>query len=341
MDMTPRERIEALLAGKPADRVPFCPAIYEHKAALIKTTPSRIARMVDDLEDALAREYLTYEPDMLTVGVDVYDVEAEALGCAVSFPETSDVPSIVTRVLSPGDDLARLRVPDPGSAGRMPVFLEAGGRVHVRIGPKMIVRGALSAPFSMACELVGAEAILTALLDAPDWVSDLLAFTAEVSKAYGRAFAGRGLGVILFDSHAAPPLLSPALYRKFVLPATAEVVRYFRDELKVSLVPYIVGGDTAVLLDAFLETGANNLLCDFKADLAVFVERLRGTGVLLRANLDPRLILAGPPAAIKARVRDILEIGLRHPGFLLGTGILPYETPPAHVVAVREALEEA
>jgi uroporphyrinogen decarboxylase len=341
MDMTPRERIEALLAGRPVDRVPFCPAIYEHKAALIGVTPSRIARNIDALEYALAREYVLYRPDMLTVGVDVYNVEAEALGCAVRFPETNDVPSVSTRIIRPGDDLSRLRVPDPASAGRMPVFLEAGRRVHARIGHKMIVRGALSAPFSMACELAGAEAVLTALLDDPGWVARLLAFTAEVSKAYGRAFVERGLGVILFDSHAAPPLLSPSLYRKIVLPATAAVVSYFRRDLGVPLVPYIIGGDTAVLLDAILETGTNNVLCDFNADLAAFVDRLSGTDILLRANIDPCLILAGPPAAVAARARRVLEIGRRHPGFLLGTGILPYDIPPDNVVAVREAIEEA
>jgi uroporphyrinogen decarboxylase len=182
--------------------------------------------------------------------------------------------------------------------------------------------------------------VLTALLDDPGWVAGLLAFTAETAKAYGRAFVERGLGVILFDSHAAPPLLSPALYRKIVLPATASVISYFRRDLGLPLVPYIVGGDTAVLLDAILATGTNNILCDFKADLGVFIDRLRGTGVLLRANLDPRLILAGPPAAVKAKAREILAIGRRHSGFLLGTGILPYDTPPDNVVAAREAVEE-
>jgi uroporphyrinogen decarboxylase len=341
MEMTPRERVEALLAGRPADRVPFCPAVYEHKAALIGTTPSRLSRDPDLFEQALVREVEIYRPDMLTVGCDVYNVEAEALGCEVRYPETNDVPSISVRRVRPGDDVSRLRVPDPDTAGRMPICLEAGRRARHRFGRDMIVRGALSAPFSTACELAGAEAVLTALLDDPGWVAGLLAFTAEVAKAYGRAFAKRGLGVILFDSHASPPLLSPALYRKIVLPATASVIGYFRRNLGIPLVPYIIGGDTSVLLDAILETGTNNILCDFRADLATFVDRLRGTGVLLRANLDPRLFLAATPAAAAARAREVLAAGRRHPGFILGTGILPYDTTRESVLAVRAALEDA
>jgi uroporphyrinogen decarboxylase len=338
--MTGRERIEALLAGRPADRVPFCPAVYEHKAALIGTTPSRIARSIDALEYALAREYVLYKPDLLTVGCDVYNVEAEALGSAVAFPETNDVPSIVSRIIRPGDGLARLSLPDPEKDGRMPVFLEAGRRVQARIGGKIIVRGALSAPFSIAAELVGAEAILLALLDDPDWVAGLLDLTAKVCMDYGRAFHARGLGVILFDSHASPPLVSPRLYETIIRPPTARVISYFREGLGLPLVPYIMGGDTGVLLDHLLATGANNLLCDFKADLADFVDRLAGEPVLLRANIDPRFLLTASAADIRSRAREVLAVGRRHPGFLLGTGILPYDIDPAHVLAVRDALDE-
>ena len=339
--MTPRQRIENLLAGLPVDRVPFCPAVYEHKAALVGTTPSRLSRDADLFERALVREVEIYHPDLLTVGCDVYNVEAEALGCEIKFSEDNDVPSISERRVRPGDPISRLRVPDPAKAGRMPVNLEAGRRAQTRFGRDMIVRGAMSAPFSMACELVGAEGILTAVLDDPDWVSELLLFTTEVAKAYGRAFVERGLGVILFDSHASPPLLSPKLYRRIVLPPTASLIAFFRRDLGVPLVPYIIGGDTALLLDALLEAGTNNVLCDFRADLATFVDRLRGTDVLLRANLDPRLLLNSPLAVVEARAREILDIGRRHPGFLLGTGILPYDMPPGRVLAVRNALSAA
>jgi uroporphyrinogen decarboxylase len=338
--VTGRERIERLLAGRPADRPPFCPAVYEHKAALIGTSPSRLARDPDLLERALLREAELYRPDLIVVGCDVYNVEAEAAGCEVRFTASNDVPSIVTRVLRPGDDTAKLPLPDPEKDGRMPVFLEAGRRAGESLGGEIVVRGALSAPFSIAAELVGAEALLLALLDDPDWVGRLLERTAAMAMAYGRAFRERGLGVILFDSHAAPPLVPPRLYEKIVLPPTASVITYFRRELGIPLVPYIMGGDTAPLLDLILATGTNNILCDFRADLSAFVARLAGRSVLLRANIDPRFLLSAAPDEIRARTGEVLAVGRRHPGFLLGTGILPYDLRPEKVLAVRDALDE-
>jgi uroporphyrinogen decarboxylase len=336
--MTPRRRILNLLEGKPVDRTPFCPAVYEHKAALINVTPSEMARDADLFEEAIIREVEVYEPDMVVVGCDVYNVEAEAAGCTVSYPDTNNVPAVRERIVRVGDDLSQLGVPDPLSAARMPLHLEVGRRLQERFGRERIVRGALSAPFSIACELVGPEPLLMAMLDRPDWVSRLLSFTSEITKTYGKAFVERGLGVILFDSHASPPLTSAALYKKIVLSPTTAVIRYFRSGLDVPLVPYIMGGDTTGLLEEIIATGTNNILCDHKADLNVFVERLKEEPMLLRANIDPGFLVTQPLEGIQEKAREVLSIGRRHPRFLMGTGILPYDTAPEKVIAVREAI---
>jgi uroporphyrinogen decarboxylase len=338
--MTPRQLIENLLAGKPADRVPFCPAVYEHKAALIGTTPSRMSRDTALFEQAIVREIEVYQPDMVVIGCDVYNVEAEAVGCKVRFYDSNDVPSICERIIAPGEDISRLKLPNPQTDGRMPVNLEAGKRIQKRFGHERIIRGALSAPFSLACELAEPEQLLMALLDRPKWVAELLSFCAGVIRSYGKAFIELGLGVILFDSHASPPLVSPDLYKKIILPPTAEVIQHFRFDLGIPLVPYIMGGDTKILLDSMLETGTNNVLCDYKSDLGYFVNYLKNKPVLLRANLDPYFLLTAPPDAIKARAHEVLSVGRRHPRFMLGTGILPYDMPPEKVMAVRQVLGE-
>jgi len=339
--LTPRQRIQNLIEGKAVDQTPFCPAVYEHKAALIGVKPSEMCRDANLFERAIIREVEIYEPDMLVVGCDVYNVEAEAAGCGVFYPDSNDVPAVSERILQVGDDLSRLRLSDPLRSGRMPLHLEVGRRIQVRCGEERIIRGALSAPFSMACELVGPEQILMAMLDRPEWVGEILAYCAEITKSYGRAFAERGLGVILFDSHASPPMTYPELYRRIILGPTARVVGYFRKELGLALVPYIMGGDTSVLLEEILETGTNNVLCDYKADLTSFIERLRNKPVLLRANLDPLFLVSRPEKEIRDKISEVLARGLRHPRFLMGTGILPYDILPEKVIAVREALEAA
>jgi len=337
--VTPRQRIECLLAGKRADRVPFCPAVYEHKAALVGATPSDLCRDAGLFVRALEREVELYEPDILTVGCDVYNVEAEAAGCRVAYFSGNDVPAIAEHAVRAGGDFSGLRLPDPERDGRLPLHLDVGEKALGLFGRERLVRGALSGPFSLACSLAGTETVLAAVLEEPEWVKRLLFFASETIRSYGRAFAVRGLGIVIFDSAASPPLLSPQLFRGLVLPAAAGVVKYFREELGVPLVPYIMGGDTSLILDDILSTGTNNILCDFKADLGRYVERTISLPVLLRANLDPALLLSGTDEAIEAKARVLLETGRRHPRFMLGTGILAYDTPPRAVRAVRSALE--
>ena len=237
--------------------------------------------------------------------------------------------------------MAGLRFPNPEKDGRMPVCLEAAERVSTRFGRDMIVRGALSAPFSLACELAGAEPLLMAMVDDPRWVSGLLAYAAEIIKSYGRAFVDRGLGIILFDSHASPPLVSPALYkrscsrrprRSFIISGETCVFRSF----PISWAAIRRSSSTS-----FSKRERTTSFATSKADLETFISRLRGKDILLRTNLDPRFLLASPLDAIEARVRAVFAAGRRHPGFMLGTGILPYDFPFEKVVSVREALERS
>ena len=86
-----RAEIENTLRCGPPRAVPlFLPAIYEHKAWFIQSTPSAFSRDGDLLTRALLAEYEAIGPDALAIGVDVYNLEAESVGCTVSFYEGDD-----------------------------------------------------------------------------------------------------------------------------------------------------------------------------------------------------------------------------------------------------------
>lgn len=111
------KRLELALKCEPQDQVPFVPAIYEHKAWFVGETPSRVCRDVHLLTTALLAEYERVQPDALTIGIDVYNVEAEAVGCKVTYYEGQDtsVPAIGPEGAVSGDlrMLLRSRCPIP------------------------------------------------------------------------------------------------------------------------------------------------------------------------------------------------------------------------------------
>jgi uroporphyrinogen decarboxylase len=339
--MTKRERVERTYGFGHPDRPPFVPAVYEHKARLVGRSPSEVCRNGVLLYEACLKELEVYDPDMLVVGLDVYNVEAEALGCEVRFfDDTGDVPSIAAPLLGGPAELRRLKTPDPRRDGRMPVFLETASRLQREKGGEMVIRGAVTGPFSLACALAGTEEVLVATVEDPSFVSKLMEFCGGVSAAFGRAFLEEGAEVVLFDSKASPAAASPRIFRDFVLPL-------YRDLLIPSLyaagaryLPLIIGGDTTAVLEGLLQTGANQLLCDAGADLERFKKRCREERRALRVSVDARLVHRGSPGEIRAEALRLLEATHDQPGLLFGCGIVAYDADPRNVLALRDALNE-
>lgn len=325
------------------DQAPFVPAIYEHKAWFVGETPSRVCRDVHLFTTAVLAEYERISPDALTIGIDVYNVEAEAVGCKVTYYDGDDVsiPAIGPEgaVFQGVEDVASLKIPNPHRDGRMPVNLEVARNVVKVLGREIPIRGAVSGPFSMAASLVGPEHLFMLTVTHPPLVKELVSFTCEVIRRYGEAYVEAGCGVVIFDSQASPEILSPKMYREFVLGPTQQLIGQFH-KLGVPHVPLIIGGNTTKLLDSYIETGANNLLCDAPADPAQFLEQCSKSTKAFRRNIDSSDFLTATPAELHQRALNALEQSKKYPGFILGTGVLPYGTPLANMSAVREAVLE-
>ncbi len=336
-------RLQTVLDCSPADRVPFLPAIYEHKAWFVKDTPSNVASDVDLFTRAVLAEYEALQPDALTIGIDVYNVEAEAMGCEVIYYDGDDtsIPAIGTdgAAFTEEDNFSTVDLPDPYKDGRMPINLETARNVKRAIADEVPVRGALSGPFSLAANLVGPERLFMLTVTNPEFVKGLLFFASEAAKRFGEAYIKEGCGVVVFDSQASPELLSPKMYREFVLQPTKSLIEHFH-KLGVKHVPLIIGGNTTRILSAYLETGANNILCDFSANVDEFLSECSERKRAFRRNIDSTDFLAAPASVLHERAVAALEESRGYPGYVLGTGVVPYGTPLESLLAIRDAMFE-
>jgi uroporphyrinogen decarboxylase len=341
-----RAEVESVLRCEtPPRRSPlFLPAIYEHKAWFIGSTPSAISRDADLLTRAVLAEFEAIGPDALAIGVDVYNLEAEAVGCKVTFYEGDDtsIPGIKpgNHVVQVGDDLTKAKLPNPLQDGRMPVNVEAARRVRQAVGPDYWLRGAISGPFSLAIGLVGAETLFMACVDQPEWARDLLGYACRIIKEFSKAYIDAGVELIVFDSQASPDLLSPRMYEEFVLPITQDFAAWAATQ-GVRDVPLIIGGNTTPTAALLTRTGCNNLLCDFTGDFAAWAAVCRGAKKALRRNLPHQLLKTSTPEQIyQAAAREVAR-GRDLPGYLMGTAVIPYGTPTENVLAVKRACLDA
>lgn len=315
-------------------KIPFSISVYEHAAALIGRSPWDVSRDPELLYQAHRAAYLRYRHFPVVVGIDIYNLEAEAYGCVLARPQGHGIPA-VTRPLFDSLDATRGLPPLSPRAGRLPDFIAVGQRLRDDF-PEADVRLPVSGPFSIATSLLGLETLVAGVALQPGAVREFLARLIPGQLAFCEAVIAAGLDVAFFESAAAPPLLSPRQFRDVELPALTEIITRVA-EVVGHAVPCIIGGDTEPIVEAMLETGTGFVICPAETDRERFLARMAShPGVKVRVNLDPGLYTRGTPAEILAEVDRVIALAAGRESILLGTGAVPYETPPENLLLIRE-----
>ena len=200
--------------------------------------------------------------------------------------------------------------------------------------------GFSGAPFTLAAYAIEGGAsknfarVKAFMLGDPGAWSALLERLSRAVTEYLHAQIDAGVQVLqLFDTWVG--CLSPADYRRFVLPATRRIFAALRG--RVPLIYFGVG--TATLLPDMLAAGPDVIGLDWRVPLGETWTRLGATAV--QGNLDPCVLLAGRET-VRERAREILDAAAGRPGhiFNLGHGVLP-QTPADSVRALVDFVHEA
>jgi len=237
------------------------------------------------------------------------------------------------------EDIAQLRT---DRAAELGYVSEAVALVARHFKDRVPVIGFCGAPFTLASYMIeggGSRNYVHTkkmMYNAPaDWDA-LMRKLVAVTTDYAAEQVRSGADVIqIFDSWVG--CLSPEDYRHYVLPHVTGMVK----QLKNSAAPVIYfGTDSATLLPAMKETGADAIGLDWRIPLDEGWERL-GHATAVQGNLDPTLLFADWKE-LKTRGEDILRRAAGRPGhiFNLGHGILP-ETPVENVKNLARFIQES
>ncbi|MFP3900066.1 MAG: uroporphyrinogen decarboxylase [Acidimicrobiia bacterium] len=329
--MSPPDDAPFLLGcrNQPADRVP----VWFMRQAGRSLPEYRAARATGDILDAVRDADLATELTLQPVrryGVDAailfsdIVVPVEAIGFGVDVKP--GVGPVVDRPFRDEDDLERLRPLEPEAD--CPWVARTVRQLVGELGDVPLI-GFAGAPFTVASYLVegGPSRTLGAtkalMLGRPDLWEGLVGRLADIAIASLRAQVEAGASAVqLFDSWAGA--LSPDLYERHVLPASARVFAGLAD-LGVPAIHF--GVATGELLPLMASAGAGVIGVDWRVPLDEARRRV-GPDHAVQGNLDPAVCLA-PWPVVEERALDVLHRNDR-PGhvFNLGHGVLP-ETDPA------------
>ncbi|HXW80200.1 MAG TPA: uroporphyrinogen decarboxylase [Acidimicrobiales bacterium] len=312
------------LAACRGQRVPYTPVWFMRQAG--RSLPEyRAARGTGNILDAVRQPELAAELTMQPVrryGVDAAILFSDIVVPVTDFgvdiaPGTGPVVDKPFRELA---DLDRLR------AVPTPYVQETVRIVTQELNVPLI--GFAGGPFTLASYLIeggpsqGYALTKTLMWSEPDLWQALMERLASIALCSLHSQVGAGASAVqIFESWGGA--LSPADYRRYVLPALKSILTGLAP-LDVPRVVFGVG--TGELLSVFADAGADVVGVDWRVPLDVARSRI-GPAVALQGNVDPTACLA-PWPVLADHARQVLALaGRRAHVFNLGHGVLPSTDP--------------
>lgn len=329
--MNSRERILAMLEGKPVDRLPLMPITMMFAVDQIGGKYGRYAadhRVLVDAQLATAEKF----------GLDyvscISDPAREAADCGTQVHYFEDQPPGLDEHnarLADKATLAKLKVPDPLGGGRMHDRVNAAALFKTKVGGDKLIEGWIEGPCAQGADLRGINNLMTDFYDDPRFVRDLFEFVIDLELRFAKAQVEAGVDLIGVGD-AAASLVGPKVYEEFVWPYEKRLVDGLH-ALGTRVRLHICGNTRRIL------KGMGRLGCEMvDLDLAPVAEGRdqMGPKQVILGNLHPVHVLRnGTPASIQtALVQCHREAG---PAFIVGAGCeVPRGTPAENMMAMTK-----
>lgn len=330
--MSPKRRFLAAMFGGPVDRTPVGNVVSVVTTDLMATAGVSFPQAHLDAEAmaqlaAAGHEVLGYDTVMPVFSVVQ---EAAALGCQVDWGSPSMMPGVRTH---PFADDGPVRVRDGWlEAPAIQTVLAAIRWLRAALGERVVIVGKVMGPWSLSYHMMGVEQFLVSTLLDPDRARRSLDMLQEVPVAFARAQMQAGADVICLADHATGGMVSPVMYREWLMPIHQEIIA----QIGAPTVLHCCGNTTDRLAD-FAQTGIDCYHFESQVRIEDAVAAAKGKMTLMGAVNNPTVLLGGTPEMVRHASRQLIEGGVH---ILSPECAVPLTTPTANLRALVEAADE-
>ncbi|MBI9083105.1 MAG: hypothetical protein JEZ11_05865 [Desulfobacterales bacterium] len=343
--MTPKERIAAILAEKPVDRVPHFPFILGFCA---KNTGRPISTIYSDPQlsfDAQSKTFGQY-------GIDWGPIYGYASYGTWEFGGTVEMPSgnyqqAPAHKMFPVKseaDIDGLVLPDAKTAGCLPLAMEFSRLQEKQGSPISVVMGG---NFTIAGNVCAAEKLCRWMLKKPDAAHRILRLATDhildVVGLWTDTFGPEKVIPQFWEPLTSNLIISPRAFKQMILPYLVETGEKIL-AMGVRHILFHICGDQNANLPFWAEVPMG------EPGLVSFGEEIEiekaigdlGKKAVIIGNVDPSLLLTGPTETIYQRCGEVIEAGKKAPrGFMFSSGCeVSPETPGYHVHTVQKAIAD-
>jgi len=333
------ERFRRTLAFQPTDRPPVVAQVFAHAAVLCGRTIEDYRSSAAVAAECQLAAQARYGYDAVFAVLDL-TLEAEAIGGSVQV-HAGCYPAIGRPPYQADADFHQLPIPDPRSAGRLPMQLEMTRRLRAGIGDDAVVVGLVQGPMTLAVQFLGMERALFLAADDPDHFLRLLDHTTRVAEAFGLAQLEAGAHVVMvFEPAGCPEVVPAGLFREMIGPRLAQLFAAFkRAGAEVNWLH--IAGRCQAILPSYRGLGADIGNFDYCIDPERLLSIMGDNDLCLDGNIKSLAFVTDMPAEIETEARRLLGLFERRGGFILSSGCeIPPEASEANVAALVRAATE-
>lgn len=281
-----------------------------------------------------------YETEVLAED-DAFITKRSERGVVERVPKSPDEMSMPQHMAYPVqtvEDWRELRKRfDPATPARFPPDWSAKCLQWKQQGPILILQGPRSPSlFGFVRELMGPERALTAFHDEPGLIHDMMECITELTLALvSRALSEAPVsGLFWWEDmcYRSGPLISPAMFRAFMLPRYRRVTALARSK-GVDVIFVDSDGDVSELIPLWLESGINGVY-PMEVAAGMDVVKLRseyGCDLLMTGGIDKRVLVKGP-RAIDAELEVKIPLAERGGYVPHIDHSIPHDVPYEHFV---------
>jgi [methyl-Co(III) methanol-specific corrinoid protein]:coenzyme M methyltransferase len=232
-------------------------------------------------------------------------VEAEIMGCRVDLGKQDRTPMVKAHAFDENN------IPDdlPVGAlykGRIPAVVEGVKIAKEKYGKDMAIVAGTTGPFTIAGHMVGTENLLLWIITNPEAVVKALKLATKLEAAYIEMLAKAGADVIVMsDPSASTDMLSGEMFDEYAKPYIKEC---FAKAGNAKTVLHICG-DTTILLDHMIATGATGLSIEEKVQPEKAVELVAGRAALVGNIGVVKPLLQGTPEDCMKEAQRVAKAG--------------------------------
>jgi len=325
--MTPKERIYAIINGQDHDRPAVTPIFMSWAAHFVGRTYRDYYLDADVLVQAQLAVTRTFNLDQISAISDPWR-EASAYGMEFEYPEES-VGKPREPLLKAPQDLTKLQQIDITAAERTRQRIESVRKMAEAVGQTHSVLGWVEGPFAEYADLRGLEQAMLDLVDRPEMFQRAggLIIDNQIRFALAQVRAGADMiGV----GDAAASLISPQMYRDYVLPLQQRLFAAIHQA--GATVKLHICGNIINHLQFMALSGADIIDIDWMIPLDR-ARQIVGPEVTLCGNFDPSgVLLQGRPEQVAQAAIQCIEQGGER--FILMPGCeVPPGTPEQNIRA--------